>query len=75
MDRTRFEEAWTRDVVLLRRNYDLNDEEQPFSLGLIAALILRERRSVRDLTICAMALSLFASGAEWYDGLGFAPAD
>ena len=60
VDRIRFEQAWTRDVVLLRRNYDLADEEQPFSLGLIAGLILRERRSVRDLTICAMALSLFA---------------
>ncbi len=60
VDRIRFEEAWTGDVVLLRRNYDLVDEEQPFSLGLIAALIIRERRSVRDLVICAMALSLFA---------------
>ena len=60
VDRIRFEEAWSRDVVLLRRNYDLADEEQPFSLGLIAALIMRERRSVRDLVICAMALSLFA---------------
>ena len=48
------------EVVLLRRNYDLADEEQPFSLGLIAALIMRERRMVRDLAICAMALSLFA---------------
>ena len=44
----------------MRRNYDLTDEEQPFSLGLIAGLIMRERRSVRDLAICAMALSLFA---------------
>lgn len=60
VDRTRFEEAWTRDVVLLRRNYDVADEEQPFSLGLIAALIMRERRMARDLAICAMALSLFA---------------
>ena len=60
VDRIRFEEAWTREVVLLRRNYDLADEEQPFSLGLIAGLILRERRIVRDLAICAMALSLFA---------------
>jgi ATP-binding cassette, subfamily B, bacterial HlyB/CyaB len=60
VDRIRFEEAWTRDVVLLRRNYDLGDEDQPFSLGLIAALILRERRTVRDLVICATALSIFA---------------
>ena len=60
VDRTRFEGAWTRDVVLLRRNYDHADEEQPFSLALIMALVMRERRVVRDLVICAMALSLFA---------------
>ena len=60
LDRQRFEDAWTGEVVLLRRNYDLADEDQPFSLAMIAGLILRERRIVRDLAICAMALSLFA---------------
>ena len=60
VDRRRFEEAWTHEVVLLRRNYDLADQEQPFSLGMIAGLILRERRIVLDLAVCAMALSLFA---------------
>ena len=60
IDRPSFEEGWTGEVALLRRNYDLTDEEQPFSLSLIAALIMRERRCVRDLAICAMALSLFA---------------
>ncbi|HXZ14545.1 MAG TPA: ABC transporter transmembrane domain-containing protein, partial [Roseiarcus sp.] len=60
VDRQRFEDAWTREVVLIRRNYDLADEDQPFSLAMIAGLILRERRIVRDLSICAMALSLFA---------------
>ena len=47
VDRQRFEQAWTREVVLLRRTYDLADEEQPFSLGMIAGLVLRERRIVR----------------------------
>ncbi len=60
IDRQRFEDAWTRDVLLLRRIYDLADEEQPFSLGMIMGLVLRERRIVRDLAICATALSLFA---------------
>ena len=60
IDRPSFEEGWTGEIALLRRNYDLTDEEQPFSLSLIAALIMRERRCVRDLAICAMALSLFA---------------
>jgi len=60
IDRQRFEEAWTREIVLLRRNHDVNDEDRPFSLGMIAGLILREKRIVRDLAICATALSLFA---------------
>jgi subfamily B ATP-binding cassette protein HlyB/CyaB len=60
VDRLRFEEAWTGEVVLLRRNHDFTDEEQPFSFGFIAALIFRERRVVRDLTICALSLSVFA---------------
>ncbi len=60
IDRLRFEEAWTGEVVLLRREYDLADEEQPFSLSMIAGLILRERRLVRDLAISAVFLSLFA---------------
>ncbi len=60
VDRTRFEEAWTGEVLLVRRNHDLTDEEQPFSLWLIVALIFRERRVVRDLMFCAMTLSIFA---------------
>ena len=60
IERTRFEDAWTSEVILLRRDYDLVDEEQPFSLGLITALIFRERRIVRDVAMCAVALSFFA---------------
>src|SRR5208337_4083347 len=60
IDRPRFEEAWSGEVVLLRRDYDITDEEQPFSFGLIASLVFRERGLVRDLCISALFLSLFA---------------
>ncbi|MGD0722143.1 MAG: peptidase domain-containing ABC transporter [Roseiarcus sp.] len=60
VDRVRFEEAWTGEVILVRRDYGIVDEEQPFSVGLIVGLIFRERRLVRDLSMCAMALSIFA---------------
>ena len=39
IDRTRFESAWSGDVVLIRRNYDLRDEAQPFSIRFVRALI------------------------------------
>jgi len=60
IDRPRFEEAWSGEVVLLRRDYDIVDEEQPFDFGLITSLIFRERRLVRDLSISALFLSFFA---------------
>ncbi|MCW2275733.1 ATP-binding cassette domain-containing protein [Rhodoblastus acidophilus] len=60
VDWLRFQEIWTGELVLVRRNYDLKDEEQPFSLSLIAALIFRERRLARDIAICALILSLIA---------------
>jgi ATP-binding cassette subfamily B protein len=56
IDRVRFEEVWTGEVVLAKRDYDVADETQPFSMGLIAALIFRERRIVRDVAVAAVVL-------------------
>ena len=56
IDQLRFESAWAGDVLLVKRDYDIADETQPFSIGLITALLFRERRVVRDLLICAIAL-------------------
>lgn len=60
IDRVRFEEAWTGEVVLIKRDYDIHDEEQPFGAGLIKALIFRERWIVRDVAICATVLAFLA---------------
>ena len=60
IDRLRFEEVWSGDVILVKRDYDITDESQPFSLGLISALIFRERWVVRDIAICAVILSILA---------------
>jgi len=60
IDRTRFENVWNGDVVVVKRNYDLADETKPFSLGLIATLVFRERRIVRDVAISAVTMSFLA---------------
>jgi ATP-binding cassette subfamily B protein len=60
IDRARFESAWNGDVVLVRRNYDVRDESQPFSIGFVRALIFRERRIVRDIAICAVVLGFLS---------------
>ncbi len=56
IDRIRFEQVWTGEVVLAKRDYEISDETQPFSLGMITALVFRERRIVRDVAIAALAL-------------------
>ena len=60
VDRVRFEDAWNGDVILIKRNYEVSDESQPFSFGLITALLFRERWVVRDVAICAIVLSFLA---------------
>jgi subfamily B ATP-binding cassette protein HlyB/CyaB len=60
IDRLRFEDAWSGDVILVKRNYDISDETQPFSIGLVSALIFRERWVVRDVAICAVILGFLA---------------
>ena len=60
LDRVRFEDVWTGEVILVKRDYEIDDEEQPFGLGLVAALLFRERWMVRDVTICAVMLGFLA---------------
>jgi ABC-type bacteriocin/lantibiotic exporter with double-glycine peptidase domain len=60
VDRVRFENAWTGEVILVRRDYDVREESQPFSIGFVRGLILRERRMVRDIAICAVVLGFLS---------------
>lgn len=60
IDRVRFEDVWTGEIVLAKRNYDISDDAQPFSIRLVAAIIFRERWIVRDVAICAVILSVLA---------------
>lgn len=58
LDRVQLERVWDGAAILVKRDYDIRDEEQPFGFGFIAGLIFRERRILRDLGIAAVALSL-----------------
>ena len=60
LDWLQFQEAWSGDVALVRRQYHVLDEEKPFGMELIGTLILRERKLVRDIALSAFALSIFA---------------
>jgi ATP-binding cassette, subfamily B, bacterial HlyB/CyaB len=52
--------AWTGEVVLIKRDHRIQDEEQPFGLRVIAGQLLRDRRITRDIAVAGFLLSLLA---------------
>src|SRR5438270_747059 len=60
LDEVRFTEALDGEIILVKRDYHLRDEDQPFGFRFVLAQLLRDRRVVRDLGICAVILSITA---------------
>ncbi|HEX3882039.1 MAG TPA: peptidase domain-containing ABC transporter [Stellaceae bacterium] len=60
IDEARFTAAWTGEVILVKRDYRVRDEDQPFGIWLIAGQLLKDRRIARDVGVSALALSLLA---------------
>src|SRR6266849_1621416 len=60
LDEARFTAAWAGDVILVKRDYRLRDEDRPFGMGWVAGQLLRDRRVARDLGVCAIILGVLA---------------
>ena len=53
LDAQRLALAWSGEIILIKRDYRLRDEDQSFGLRLIAAQLFRDRRLVRDIGVAA----------------------
>jgi ATP-binding cassette, subfamily B, bacterial HlyB/CyaB len=60
IDEERFAAAASGEVILIKRDYRLLDDDQPFGVWMIAGQLLRDRGATRDIAICAVALSFLA---------------
>ena len=60
LERARFEAAWSGEVILLRREYALGDENQPFGLRWFIPELLRQRHLLRDVAVSALVLHVLA---------------
>lgn len=56
----RFEEKWTGEVLLIKRHYRLQDEDQPFGLRWFFSRIQRQKGVLRDVALAAMGLHALA---------------
>ena len=55
-----FVESWSGELVLLKREYALLDENQPFGLRWFLPELVRQKGLLRDVAIAALTLHLLA---------------
>ncbi len=60
LNHRQFASIWSGEVVLLQQAQSKAKTDQSFGFGQIAALIFRDRATVRDVVISALMLSLLA---------------
>lgn len=57
VDELRLSQVWSGEVVLIRRERGMADEDAPFNFGWIAKLVLKERRFLTAVAWASIALS------------------
>ncbi len=60
LDEVRFAEGSTGQVILLKGNHRLRDEEQPFGVAQIFGLLLKDRGILREMIISAFFMAVLA---------------
>jgi ATP-binding cassette, subfamily B, bacterial HlyB/CyaB len=60
LDEVRFAEGSTGNVILLKGDHRLRDEDQPFGIGAIFAQLVRDRGMVREMVISAFLCAVLA---------------
>jgi ATP-binding cassette subfamily B protein len=57
VDELRLTRVWSGEVVLLRAERGMAEADAPFSLGWLAALVLKERKALRDIVLASITVS------------------
>ncbi|HEY6432197.1 MAG TPA: ABC transporter transmembrane domain-containing protein, partial [Acetobacteraceae bacterium] len=60
VDELRLAEVWSGEAVLLRANRGVQEADAPFSVRWLIGLVLRERRSLRDIGFASLTMSFLA---------------
>jgi len=58
VDEARLAEVWAGEAILLRAERGVAEADEPFSLGWLARLVMREKGALRDILIASLTLSL-----------------
>lgn len=55
-----FNESWAGELLLMKREYDLLDEQQPFGLRWFVPELFRQKHLLRDVAIAALVMHVLA---------------
>ncbi|MGO3517397.1 MAG: peptidase domain-containing ABC transporter [Acetobacter cibinongensis] len=58
VDELRLGRIWTGDVLLVKGRVGQSEAEAPITFGWFAKMVLREKKSLRDIAIASMTLSI-----------------
>lgn len=58
VDELRLSKIWTGDILLIKRRRDQSEADAPINFSWLAKMVLREKRSLRDIAIASMTLSI-----------------
>ena len=58
VDELRLAEVWSGEAVLLRANRGYSETDAPFTLRWLVGLVLEEKRSLRDIGVASLAISM-----------------
>ncbi|GBR49700.1 ABC transporter ATP-binding protein [Acetobacter pomorum] len=58
VDELRLSQIWTGDILLIKRRKGESEADAPISLGWLAKMVLREKRSLRDIGLASITLSI-----------------
>ena len=61
-----FAEVWDGVTILIKRNYKISDESQPFSLRWFLPEIIREKALFRDVAVSSMVINVLALGSPLF---------
>ena len=58
VDELRLSEVWGGEAVLMRANRGFTEADAPFSLRWLVSIVMQEKRSLREMGIASLALSV-----------------
>ena len=67
--RSQFTKMWQGEVIFLKRNFRITDEDQPFGLAWFIPEILKHKKLFRDIAVATMVINVVMLGGPIFTQL------